>query len=117
MPNASKSVVKKISSVQPTSELKQAIKKAGLDDNTVAKMLFELCNWTTIKIDKNGQVHENIDGSLRLKAIELWNKIMNTNTGPKTVNNNLYLLEKLSDNELNELEAEANKSRKNKKSR
>ena len=56
-------------------DMPQTLDDVGMDQEAVAKMLLELCNWKSIKLDKNGQVTEFVDGALRMKALDLWSRL------------------------------------------
>jgi len=87
-------------------------REKGLTEDRVAEWLLELFNWKSTRFDKNGNVIEEIDGNLRLKAMEIWCKISG-NTGKESVgttHNHLHL-EKLSDDKLADLARKANKCR------
>jgi len=89
--------------ISPSKEMTEQLLKVGMTPENVSKLLMELCNFTTIKIDKNGEVHESIDGKLRMQALELWCKIAGvTGKSSDEVHNHLHL-DKLSDGKLDEL--------------
>ena len=91
--------------------LTKELGKAGMTNKNVANMLLDLCSWTSSKIDKNGNVHESIDGALRLRALELWAKITGSLAPGRSESKNLKAnvdLNELSDQEMKKLEKEAN---------
>jgi hypothetical protein len=91
------------------SNFNEIVKTKGMTEDKVAEMLLQLCNWPTIKIDKNGVVHESIDGELRLKAIQLWCKVTGVLKTGSTEENHQHLhLENISEKKINEL---ANKTK------
>ena len=91
------------------SNFDNIVKQKGMTEDKVAEMLLQLCNWPTIKIDKNGNVHESIDGELRLKAIQLWCKVTGVlKTGSTTEEHQHLHLENISEKKINEL---ANKTK------
>lgn len=77
----------------------------GLDKGTVASMLLDLCNWKSIKLDKNGQVTEYIDGALRLKALDLWARLTVKPKATKEEHKHVHI----SEEQLNDLAAKASK--------
>lgn len=70
-----KELVKKVNNAINFTEMKLELYKAGMTPDKVSGMLLDLCNFKSIKLDKNGDAHEYIDGKLRLSALELWCKI------------------------------------------
>jgi len=106
--NQEKSLVQ----VFPTAELlTDAAHKQGFTPAKVMELLWELTDWTTIKLDKNGEVHESTDGKLRLQALDLLLKATNNfgtkGAKPEDVGG-------LNDADLTKLEKTANKHSKKK---
>ena len=114
----SKDLIKAVESYTITDpatskEMEEVLSKKGMTKEFVADKLLELCDFTTIKLDKNGEVHESLDGNLRYRALDLWAKLTGAyskESSTDKVHNHLHL-EKLSDEQLRELEQKANKGR------
>lgn len=79
--------------------LKASLYEEGMTPQAVAKMILELCNWTTTRFDKNGNSYECVDGNLRYKALELWSKI----TGGVAKEGTKHLHLGLPDDKINDL--------------
>lgn len=86
----------------------QELIKQGLTPQVIADKLKETLDATQTKIDKNGQIHESIDFNSRLKAIELWAKVMGITGGG---NKSLHLHQHLSGSEIDELDRKAKETR------
>lgn len=94
----------------PASEiLMAACRQEGLTEDKIAKWLHELMEWKTVKFDKNGNAIEFIDGSLRVKAIEILCKIMGSGSEKGGTHQHLHL-QGLSDDKLNALIGKTGKS-------
>lgn len=109
-PSDVKSIQERIE-ILPLSEIMtQKLYEAGLTPEQVAKWLFELCNWKNIKVDKNGEVHEFLDGKLRLEAIKTWDAItgISRKQSGDEVHQHLHL-EKMPDDKLDALIRKTNK--------
>ena len=90
--------------------LTKELQKVGMTDKKVAEMLLELCFWTSSKIDKNGNVHESVDGALRFRALELWAKITGSLAPGRSESKSLKAnvdLNELTAQEMKKLEKEA----------
>ena len=101
-------VVTKQEISSPASVIEQELLKCGMTPEAVAKMLLELCSWKSYKIDKNGNVHESLDGQLRLHALTLWSKI--TGAAKAKVGDEVHQhlhLEGVTDDKLNDLTRKA----------
>ena len=81
----------------------EALKKAGLSDKKMAKHMKDLMDASSMKIDKNGEVHEHIDYPTRLKTLELWAKITGAFAPMKKESKNLNINKGMSDEELDSL--------------
>lgn len=65
-------------------QLQVALKSEGFTPEYIAKLLHDLCYWSTTKADKNGNMHETVDGKLRLEAIKLLADVMDLKSPRKT---------------------------------
>lgn len=58
----------------PIEKFKKILKKAGVNERTVAESLCEMFQATKQSVSRNGDIHEAPDNPIRLKAIELFLK-------------------------------------------
>ena len=91
--------------ITPQPEMKKFFDDIGMNEKFVAQKIMELCNAKSIKIDKNGEVHESEDNSTAIKAIELWAKITGTlKQEKKQKDKEIHQHIHLSEEKLNELD-------------
>jgi hypothetical protein len=96
-------------------ELQKKFLEKGINTDLVAQKLFEVMNAVSFKIDKNGMVHEAEDHSNRLKAIELWAKLIGlTNKASNTLHLHQHL-NGVTDGEADELSRKAAENKRSQK--
>lgn len=96
--------------IDENKEIKHELVKIGVNDELIAKTLKDALTEETVKIDKNGEVHPFVDYGVRLKAIELYIKLM----GLKAPNN-LHLHQHLNGVEIDDLDRKAKENRSSEK--
>jgi homoserine trans-succinylase len=88
-------------------KLQDELYKVGLNEESIAKMLLELCSAEQTKMDKAGNIISGPDNAVRLNSIRLWAEIMGyTAKGKKIENKELHLhkhVGEMDDRELQEL--------------
>lgn len=103
--------VKKTMPITMNDELISQLNAEGLNEERIAKEIASVLTQKSIKIDKNGEIHEYIDLKVKLQALELLSKLLGlTNSKVKGEIHNHLHVEAVDDDRVDEIERKISKT-------